>query len=472
VQQLSGVDAAFLNLETATTFGHVGSLVVLEAMTPGGPLTFDAVRAVVEQRLHLLPPLRRRLAQVPFGLGRPYWVEDPDFDLEFHLRELALPAPGTDEQLAEQVARIAARPLDRRRPLWEAYFLSGLQGDRRALLVKFHHAALDGVAGAELVTTLLDQEPLPVPSPPRGRPPRAERVPGEPEMWLRGVVGLSLQPLRALDLQRRVLTGLPRTALRLVRAAAPVDGQLLGGPPALMAPRTSLNRPITAHRRYALGTASLDDVKTVRAAFGVTVNDVVMAACAGGLRRWLQAHGELPGRPLLAMVPISVRTPSQQGTYGNRVSAMVAALPTHLADPVDRLRSVHETMRVAKDRHGAIDAETLLEMTQFTMPAVATRAARVAAQLRTADWVDPAYNVVISNVPGPRTPLYLAGARMLDCFPVSMVADGQGLNMTVQSYLDRLDIGLIACREVVPDLWDLLGYVTASLDELKEAADR
>ena len=471
MQQLSGVDAAFLSLETGSTFGHVGSLVVLEATTPGGPLTFDAVRSVVEQRLHLLPPLRRRLAEVPFGLNRPYWVEDPDFDLEFHLRELAVPAPGTDEQLAEQVARIAARPLDRRRPLWEAYFLSGLQDDRRALLVKFHHAALDGVAGAELVTTLLDQEPLAAP-PPRGRAPRAGRVPGQPEMWLRGVVGLSLQPLRALDLQRRVLTGLPRTGLRMAQAAAPADGQLLGVPPALVAPRTSLNRPITAHRRYAIGTASLDDVKAVRAAFGVTVNDVVMAACAGGLRRWLQVHGELPGQPLLAMVPISVRTPDQQGTYGNRVSAMVAALPTHLADPVDRLRSVHEAMRVAKERHGAIDAEALLELTQFTMPAVATRAARVAAQLRTADWVNPAYNVVISNVPGPRTPLYLAGARMLDYFPVSMVADGLGLNITVQSYLDRLDIGLIACREVVPDLWDLLGYVTASLDELKAAADR
>lgn len=471
MQQLSGVDAAFLSMETGTTFGHVGSLVVLEGTTPTGPLTFEAVRAVVEDRLHLLPPLRRRLAAVPFGLDRPYWVEDPDFDLEFHLREVALPTPGSDEQLAEQVARIAARPLDRRRPLWEAYFLSGLQGDRRALLVKFHHAALDGVAGAELVTTLLDQEPAPAPVA-RGRSSRPSRVPGEPEMWLRGVVGLSLQPLRALDLQRRLLVGLPRTAARLVRASTPADGQLLGTPPALVAPRTSLNRPITAHRRYALGTASLDDVKAVRAAFGVTVNDVVMAACAGGLRRWLQVHGELPGQPLLAMVPISVRTPGQQGTYGNRVSAMVAALPTHLADPVERLRAVHESMRVAKEQHGAIDAQALLEMTQFTMPAVATRAARVAAQLRTADWVNPAYNVVVSNVPGPRTPLYLAGARMLDYFPVSMVTDGLGLNITVQSYLDRLDFGLIACREVVPDLWDLLGHLTGSLDELRAAADR
>jgi WS/DGAT/MGAT family acyltransferase len=247
------------------------------------------------------------------------------------------------------------------------------------------------------------------------------------------------------------------------------DGQLLAGPP-LVAPRTSFNRPITPHRRWAFGSASLDDVKAVKTAFGVTVNDVVMAACAGALRRWLEVHRELPEQPLLAMVPLSVRTPEQQGQYGNRVSAMIAALPTHLPEPVDRLMAVHDAMRAAKEQHQAIGAETLQDVTQFTVPALATRAARVAAQMRVMDYVNPPYNVVISNVPGPRTPLYLAGATVLGYYPVSVVADGLGLNMTVQSYLDHLDFGLVSDRELVPDLWDLLGYLQDAITELHDAA--
>ena len=477
MQQLSGVDAAFLHLETGSTFGHVGALVLLETSTPAGPLTFDAVRTVVEQRLPLLPPLRRRLVEVPLGVDRPYWADDPDFDLDFHVREVGLPSPGTPQQLAEQVARIAARPLDRRRPLWEVYLLWGVQDDRAALLVKFHHAALDGVAGAELVTTLLDQSPD-VPQPAAPPPWRPAALPNQVEMWARGVVGASFAPLRALDLQRRVLTGLPRSAARLSRVGAaaastamarPGDGQLLSWP-GVAPPKTSFNRPVTPHRRYAYGSVPLEDVKAVKNAFGTTVNDVVMAACAGGLRRWLQAHRELPAQPLLAMVPVSTRTQEQQGQFGNQVSAMVAALPTHLADPVERLQAVHQAMRVAKEQHAAIDARTLQDMAQLTLPAIATRAARVAAQLRLADVVAPPYNVVVSNVPGPRTPLYLAGAQMVGYFPVSMVTDGLGLNLTVQSYLDHLDLGFLACRELVPDLWDLLGHVQASFGELAERA--
>lgn len=482
MQQLTGLDANFLYMETGATFGHVCGVVLLDPASGTRPLTFDAVRAVVEQRLHLLPPLRRRLLEVPFGIDRPYWVEDPHFDLDFHVRELALPAPGTPEQLGEQVARIAARPLDRSRPLWELYLLSGLEQEQMALMVKFHHAAVDGVAGAELVTTLLDSTPeVPEPAEPPAR--RPERVPGELEMWLRGLVGVTQQPLKVLEFQQRVLSTLPRSLAFLSRSTAPAlaagvrrltggtvgDGGLLDAPP-LVAPRTSFNRPITPHRRYAYGTASLGDVKAVKNAFGVTVNDVVMAACAGGLRRWLQVHEELPEQPLLAMVPLSIRTAEQQGAFGNRVSAMVAALPTHLTDPVERLRAVHEAMRGAKEQHRAIGAETLQDVTQFAMPALATRAARVAAQLRLADYVNPPYNLVISNVPGPRTPLYLAGARVTGYFPVSVVADGLGLNITVQSYLDDLDLGLVSCRELVPDLWDLLAFITEGFAELAEAA--
>lgn len=463
MQQLTGVDASFLSMETGTTFGHVCGVVTLDPDTPTGPLTFDTVRTVAAQRLHLLPPLRRKLVEVPFGIDRPYWVDDPHFDLDFHVRELGLPTPGTAEQLAEQVARIASRPLDRGRPLWELYLLTGLEDGRMALMAKFHHAAVDGVAGAELVTTLFDTDPVP-PAPTDPPPWQPERVPGDGEMWVRGLVGLSTQPLRMLGFQRRVLRTLPRST----RFLGSPDGQLLGGTP-LVPPKTSFNRSITAARRWAFGTASLSTVKAVKSAAGVTVNDVVMAACAGGLRRWLQEHDELPSTPLVAMVPLSIRTAEEQGGFGNRVSAMVAPLPTHLADPLDRLRAVHESMRVAKEQHRAIGAETLQGVAEFAVPALATRAARVASQLNLADYMTPPYNLTVSNVPGPRVPLYLAGARVLGYYPVSVVADGFGLNITVQSYLDNLDFGLVACRELVPDLWDLLRWLTEAVDELADA---
>ena len=488
MQQLTGLDANFLYLETGPNYGHVCGVALLDPTECTTALTLDRVQEVVGRRLHLLPPLRKRLVEVPFGIDRPYWADDPDFDLDFHVRELALPTPGGTAQLAEQVARIASRPLDRRRPLWELYLISGLEQDRCALMVKFHHAAIDGVAGAEIITTLLDQTPEcgdADPAPPSS--PRPGPLPGELEMWLRGVRGVTLQPLRMLEFQRRLWATLPGSARFLARTSGPAlatglsrwtssaettDGGVLGGWPALTAPRTSFNRPITPHRRWAYGTSSLSAVKAVKNAFGVTVNDVVMAACAAGLRRWLQVHDELPDRPLLAMVPISVRTEEQRGAFGNRVSALVAALPTDLPDPLARLREASSAMRVAKEQHSAISAETLQDVTQFAMPALATRAARVAAQLRLADYVDPPYNVVISNVPGPRTPLYFAGARMLGYYPVSVVADGQGLNITVQSYLDNLDFGLVSCRELVPDLWDLLRYITEAVDELAALAEQ
>lgn len=483
MQQLSGVDASFLHMETGTTFGHVCGVVMLDRQTPSGRLTTADVQRLVEQRLPLMPPLRQRLVEVPFGIERPYWVDDPGFDLDFHVRELALVAPGSREQLAEQVARIASRPLDRGHPLWELYVITGLEDDRAAVMVKVHHAAVDGVAAIELISTLFDRSPevAPPAETPTWRP---ERVPSQVEMWWRGLAGLSMQPLKAVELQGRMLRSLPRSVRFAGRTVAPAVGgvakRLTGGGspdggllnlPTVRAPRTSFNRPITPHRRFAYGTTALPAVKTVKRAFGVTVNDVVMAGCAGGLRRWLEKHDELPDGPLLAMVPVSIRTEEQRGTFGNRVSAMIAALPTHLDDPVERLQAAHEAMRAAKEQHAAIDAEVLQDMAQFAAPALATRAARVAAQMRLADVLDPPYNLVVSNVPGPREPLYLAGARVRAYLPVSVVTDGLGLNITVQSYQDNLDIGLVACRELVPDLWDMLGMVLESFEELAQAAD-
>ena len=474
MQQLTGIDATFLNMETATTFGHVNSLAIFDPSTaPAGHYTYDDVKDLIEQRLHLLPMFRRRVVEVPFGIDHPYWVEDPCFDIDFHVREIGLPPPGDKYQLAEQVARIAARPLDRSRPLWELYVIEGLEDGHIANMTKIHHAAIDGVSGQEMLATLLDTTPEPRDVPPPDRPWRPEPIPGQLQMLGRGLSNLTLQPWKAMRLQRQVLQNLPGISRVmtdfLTGRGFRREGEVLSRP-ALTAPRTPFNRSITPHRRWAFASLPIDDVKAVKNAFGMTLNDVVMAMCASALRRWLIEHGELPREPLLAMVPISVRTTEETGAFGNRVSAMVASLHTDIADPVERLRLIHRSMNVAKEQHRAVPASLLQDFGQFATPSIAALAARLVARTRIVDRINPPFNVVISNVPGPNYPLYLAGARMVANYPVSTIADGGGLNMTVQSYMGHLDFGLISCRELVPDIWSLMDYVEEGLDELKAAA--
>ena len=474
MQQLSGLDAAFLAMETSSVYGHVGSICVVDPSTSPEPLTLERLQRVITSRLHLVPPFRRRLAEVPFGFDQPYWIEDPDFDIEFHVRELALPAPGDDKQLAEQAARLHARPLDRRRPLWELYLISGLSGGRMAIYTKVHHAAIDGVSGNDILAAVLDVTP-------EGRdlgeaPPwKGETVPGSIPLLARSVLSLAYQPVRAARVGAAIARSLPGLAVSPARPKLPVVDRLLPRRGAsavlqqtgLRAPRTPFNRPVGPHRRWAFCTVPLADVKAVKNAGGGTVNDVVMALCAGALRRWLVDHGALPEGPLIAAVPVSVRTEEQKGTGGNRVSTMTAPLPTHLAEPADRLAHCHEAMRAAKDQHGALPATLLSDVTQFAMPALAGQAARMAARLRLVEWLSP-FNLIISNVPGPSIPLYYAGARLLAYYPLSAIADGQGLNMTVMSYEDGMHFGLIADRELVPDLDRLAGYLVDELDELKK----
>ncbi len=476
MKQLSGLDTSFLNMETPTTYGHVSALAIFDPTTAPGPVTLDDIKRVLTERMHLLPPYRRRLVQVPFGLDHPYWIEDPDFDLDFHVRHIGLPPPGDQQQLAEQVSRIVARPLDRSRPLWELYLIEGLENGLMAQLTKIHHCAIDGVSGAEILTTLLDLTP----EPPRVEPPRRawrpEPEPTQIEMWMRGAFAVAGTPRKGFRLMREAVRNLPELANRMGIDEAPganLINQLIGRRPDPMlseastpAPVTSFNDRITPHRRFAFGSVSLATVKEVKSAHGVTVNDVVLAICAGALRRFLEERHELPESPLLAMVPVSVRTESQRGTFGNQVSAMTASLHTDIADPVERLQAIHQSMRIAKDKHEALPASLLQDFAQFTPPAVAARAARVIARATVANWVDPPFNVVISNVPGPQFPIYSAGARLVANYPVSAINDGVGLNITVQSYNGNLDFGLVACRELLPDLWDLMDYLREAVDEL------
>ena len=460
MRQLSGLDTSFLAIETPTTYGHVSGMLVLDA--GGSAETFTArVREVVEARLHLLGPFRWRLVEVPFGLDRPYWVNDPAFDLDFHLREVDVAPPGDDAQLAALVGQLVARPLDRSRPLWELHVIHGLASGHVAVLAKMHHAAVDGAAGLELLSALMDLEPEPRDVGPPDTEWEPERVPGDLEMFNRGYLGLLRQPARLWGAWKALLGG-DRPGGRAAAAALPAL-------PPSRAPHTSFNRAITGHRRYAFGTLSLDEVKAVKNAHGVTVNDVVLALCTGALRRWLLDHDELPDEPLLALVPVSVR-PDDAGGFGNRISMMVVPLPTNDADPSGQLRRVHEAAEAAKQRLEAVPAELLQDFSLFATPAQLADAARTVASLRLADYVNPPVNLVVSNVPGPGFPVYCAGARLVGMYPVSAIGDGMGVNITVISYLGRLHFGLVACPELVPDLDQMLGFLGDALDDLRPAS--
>ncbi|GBE66059.1 diacylglycerol O-acyltransferase [Mycobacterium sp. MFM001] len=481
MKQLTGLDAAFLYMETPTTFGHVTGLMIFERPSPD----YDPYAAVYAKYAALvgeLEPLRRRLVGVPFGLDHPYWVADPNFDLAFHVREMHLARPGLVDQLADQVCRIVGRPMDRTRPLWEVYVIDGLQDGRWALLTKYHHATIDGASGQLMLQIVTDTEPDAA-APGEGPSWEPEQLPSTAELLRRTVVHLTANPFKAMRVQARIVRQLADAAgIHGVSSAAGRAGAAVkwiaqfGGSnrpnislPKTSAPPTPWNKTISGHRRFAMRTTSLENVKRLKTATGGTVNDVVMAICAGGLRQYLLAHDALPDRPLRAMVPVSIRTGDEADPWTNRVSAIVAELPTDCDDPVERVARCRAAMQRAKRLHELVPAAELVDLTQHSTPVLATAAVRLASRLRLADRVTLPFNVVISNVPGPRQPLYFAGAKLCHQFPVSIVTDGQGLNITVVSYLDRLDFGFIADRELVPDVWDLADMHVAEIGRLFEA---
>jgi diacylglycerol O-acyltransferase len=484
VRQLSRLDAQFLALETPRQSGHVGGVAILDPSTrPTGTLAADDIEALIAERLPLLPPLQWRLREVPLSLDYPYWVDDPDFDLDFHVRELGLASPGNDAQLAEQVARIVARPLDRSRPLWELYLISGLASGHVAMLTKIHHAVVDGISGAEIMGLLLDLAPtgreLPAPDP-RGDDASA---PGQLGMLARAVRGVPRYPLRALrslpaavpNLQETQFSALPgagalgRVTKRVERAITR-DDEPGHTRERMVAPKTSFNGRVSAHRRFVFGQLKLDEVKAVKNAHRCTVNDVVVSICASAVRRWLVEHDELPEEPLVAQIPVSVRTDEQAGTFGNRIMLMSAPLFTDEADPVKRLLRTHEALAGMKERHRALPAGLLQDANNFIPPAVFARAARLTFRLATSRPGRPTWNLVISNVPGPPVPLYCAGARLVANYPVSVITDGMGLNITVMSYCGSLDFGIVADRDQMPDVNKLIGWLGDALEELKPKA--
>ena len=465
MERLSGLDASFLYFETPSMHMHVCATIMFDPSSVKGGYSFENVRETLRGRLHLVPPFRRRLMSVPFNLHHPVWIEDPDFDLDYHLRHIGLPPPGTLEQLGELAGDIASRPLDRSRPLWEMWIVEGLENGDVATIAKMHHCTVDGVSGSNLMVHLFDLEPNP-PEPAEQEEWKPEHKPSDIEL-----VGYAMnsRARRPLNLAR-VIPQTVRSVVNLVQTRRRSDGPGMATP--LTAPRTIFNHAITPRRSVAYTSVSLDDIKTIKKAFGTTVNDVVLTVASGALRRYLEQHDEIPDKSLIATVPVSVRSEDEKESVGsNKVSALFTTLATDIEDPVERLMAIHEANKGAKEEHKAIGADMLQNWAEFAAPTMFSLAARAYSGLKLADRHPVIHNLVISNVPGPPMPLYFAGAQLTALYPLGPIFDGAALNITVLSYMDDVDWGFIANPDTVPGLWDLAHAVPEALAELKKAAE-
>ena len=460
MRRLTAIDSQFLYAEELAPAAHQHTLKV-SVVGPGPqPYSFAHTKELLRSRLHLLPPFRWRLVRVPADLHHGVWIEDPDFDLDFHVRRMGCPAPGTERELCELISDIAGRPLDRNKPLWELYLVEGLTDGRVAAVAKVHHALADGVASAELLDLFFDVSPdAPEPHPDRWVP---DAVPSKARLVVDA----------GRDLVRHLATGLPVIVrlTRRARARKRIDGLIASQlPPKIFtAPRTPFNRPLTPHRNFTVLSVPLDDVKAVKSALGTSINDVVLATAAGGLRQYLSARGALPDGPLVGSIPVSTRQENEKGTWGNQLAKIYVSLPTDVADPVERLRAAKVAADTAKADLARTLGSRLENWIEFLPPAVLRAIGRVfLLQVRSGKSSE---NLVVSNVPGPRAPLYIGGARMDSFFSVGPLTEGVGLNITAWSYVDQFNVCLLACREAVPDLWDLTDCLRDAFEELQKAA--
>ena len=450
-ERLSVLDEMFLHLEGPSTHMHVGGIAVFE----GEPPDYDDVLQMIADRLQFVPRFRQKLAPVPLGLGRPVWVDDPHFHLEYHVRHTALPAPGSRDKLNRLTARIMSQQLDRDKPLWEIWFAEGLAGNRFALVSKTHHSLVDGISGTDIMSVLLDPAP---------EVPVIER-----DTWRPDIEPSADQLM--VDALRERLTS-PAEVVRSLQSAASdpskLSGLVLGSARALgewmgssfAAPPSSLNRSIGPHRRFETVTVALDDLKSIKNAFGGTVNDVVLTVVSGGLRRLLRGRGErVDDLELRAMVPVSVRTDEQRGTLGNQVANVWAALPVYEPDPLERLHVISESMRDLKSSGQAVGAQVLTSLGEFAPPTIVAQASRLVARQR-------AFNLVITNVPGPQIPLYTLGHEMLEVYPVLPLSGNTTLGVALLSYNGSVGFGLLGDYETTEDIGELAEGIEKSTAEL------
>jgi WS/DGAT/MGAT family acyltransferase len=465
MEPLSGLDAFFLYLETDEMHMHVAMTAVLDPSEMPGGYSFDRMRDHIASRVHLVKPFTKRLVNVPLQLHHPYWVDDPKFNIINHVRHVALPGPGGPHELGQMTGDIASTQLDRRRPLWELWIIEGLHDGNIALVAKIHHSAIDGVSGAELLTSFFDLEREPAPIEP---PPVREPAPAPSELEiLRSAASAKLRS----GLQFGPLATRTAKAIGTIRRNRR-EGLATGGTP-LTAPRTHFNGAITSQRNVAFAHVGLDALKKVKDAFGCTVNDVILATCAGSLRRYLDDRGELPAEALVAVCPVSVRSENEQGEQNNKLSAMFTSLRTDIDDPAERLRAVSEMTKGAKAEHELLGTSMLQEWAEVAEPSIFNAGMAMYTRLKLADHHRPIHNLLISNVPGPDFPVYMAGAELVRAYPMGPVMEGAGLNITVMSYRNSVDCGFIVCRDLVPDVWERAGAVVPAFEELeKAAADR
>jgi diacylglycerol O-acyltransferase len=456
MKQLSGLDSAFLNLETAAVPMHVGSLAILDLAQAPKDFGFEAVCEQIRARLPQLPELRRRLKALPFNLAPPLWVEDPDFRLANHVHRCRL-SDGGDRDLADTVADRFSHRLERSRPLWALYFIEGLSGRRAACLSILHHACMDGIAGTELMGRLLDTEPRPAPAavPAPVGPEETGGLPGEFGRWLLTARQCARRPLLAARLTQQTWS-LMRRWMR---------GELVDAPNLRSAPRTRLNVTIDAHRSYAFRSLPLAPLQAVQRHLHVQLNDVLLAICAQALRDYLLAKAELPEAPLVAAVPVSVRGRSGLAS-ANQVTIARVCLHTEIADPIERLRAIHTQMTRAKRMHRALPPTLLMRWAEVPAPMLLATAARALETYAVQDRVSPAFNLVISNVPGARAPLYLAGARVSANYPLSIPYHGLAFNVTALRSRQHFDIGLTAHRGTVPDVDHVMDLIQAAASQL------
>jgi WS/DGAT/MGAT family acyltransferase len=455
--RLNPLDVSFLYMETPTTAMHVGGVAVLQPPEEG--FDYDRLVELISQRIALVPRYRQKVRTIPGHLANPVWVDDEDFDVTYHVRRSALPRPGTDAQLRELVARLQSRQLDRGRPLWEIYLVEGLAGGRVGIITKTHHAMVDGVSAVDIGTVVLDLTAEPREVPADDWTPRKE--PGAVSLMAGAVTDLVKRPAQALDTARSAVVDARATVGKLTSVAGGVlsSARSMARP----APDSPLNVVIGEQRRFGMARTDLDDYKRVRKTHGGTVNDVVLATVAGALRTWLLTRGEAvtPATTVRAMVPVSVRSDDPKGQLGNRVSSYFVELPVGEGNPVMRLHQVSFAMRGHKESGQSVGADALVQLSGFAPPTLHSLGARVAS-----GFTRRLFNLVVTNVPGPQFPLYAAGARLLEMYPVVPLAKGQAVSVGLTSYDGGVFYGLNADRDAMPDIDVLATCLEESLAEL------
>jgi diacylglycerol O-acyltransferase / wax synthase len=456
--RLTGLDASFLHIEDSSSHMHVAGVMLFE----GPPPPYADLLEAFERRLPLVPRYRQRLAFVPLGQGRPIWVDDPHFNLRYHVRSTALASPGSERQLKDLAGRVFSQQLDRDKPLWEVWLVEGLEDDRFAVLSKTHHALVDGISGVDIMSVLFDTSPEPAaPTDPGDRwLPRP--LPSKAQLLAEALLERATIPAEIGRSVRAVFRGPRRIAGGLRDAAVGVGAMAWAG--LNPAPASPYNKSIGPHRRFTWVRANLQDIKAIKDELGGTVNDVVLSVVAGGLGGHLRRRGiNTDGLELKAMVPVSVRTDVQRGALGNRVAAMMAPLPVWCQEPVARLDIVREQLKGLKSGGQAVGAQVLTDLSGFAPPTIMDQASRLMARQRF-------FNVVVTNVPGPQFPLYLLGRRMLDPFPMVPLAKNQALGIALLSYDGRINFGLVGDYDLLWDLDEFALELEQALSELADAA--